>query len=515
MSAKSIVDVSLAQPGLTYSRDLFGHFIEHFHRQIYGGIYEPGSPLSDERGFRLDVIEAMRELKPTVVRWPGGCFVSSYHWVDGVGPERTPHYDKAWRVFDPNTFGTHEFIDWCEAIGAAPFICTNAGTGTAEEMSDWVEYCNLPSGSRWSNLREANGRPDPLGVPFWSIGNENYGDWEIGAKTSEEWAVLVRESAKMMRRVDGSIKLATAARADLDWTLPLLQAAGKYLDLVSIHGYWDKLDTVDEPSPYLTAVGASLGPQEDIQRTADIIGAVGLAGKVGIAFDEWNLRGWHHPWGNDEVSIAARDRNDDNSTYTMADALFSASFLNSCLRRADVVKMANIAPNVNTRGPLFVHPDGIVKRTTFHVMSMYANLLGSKVLDTHANAPELGGAGVPVIDSLATIDESNSRLTLVLVNREPESSTTCEVRIAGHDLDGVFDATVLDGPDKDAYNDIDRPDAVVPRKGKAQFKNGLVELPPHSVSIVEVDLPISYTAGAVVADARVGGWSLSPKGWER
>jgi alpha-N-arabinofuranosidase len=123
------VDISVAQPSLGYSRNIFGHFIEHFHSQVYGGIFDPASPLSNQMGFREDVIEAIRELAPSVVRWPGGCFVSGYHWVDGVGPQRRPHYDKAWRVTDPNTFGTHEFVDWCAAIGAEAYICTNAGTG--------------------------------------------------------------------------------------------------------------------------------------------------------------------------------------------------------------------------------------------------------------------------------------------------------------------------------------------------------------------------------------------------
>ncbi|WP_198961826.1 hypothetical protein [Pseudonocardia sp. MH-G8] len=142
--------VALNRPAVEYSRGIFGHFIEHFHRQIYGGLFDPGSPLSDQQGFRTDVIEAIQELRPDVVRWPGGCFVSGYHWLDGVGPDRVPSWDKAWRVEDPNTFGTDEFIEWCRAVGTTPYICTNAGTGTAEEMSDWLEYCNLPAAGRWA-----------------------------------------------------------------------------------------------------------------------------------------------------------------------------------------------------------------------------------------------------------------------------------------------------------------------------------------------------------------------------
>ncbi|GAB2582778.1 alpha-L-arabinofuranosidase C-terminal domain-containing protein [Microlunatus antarcticus] len=517
MTAVASVDVSLDAPPTTYAREVFGHFVEHFHRQVYGGIFSPGSPLSDEQGFRADVVEALRELAPPVVRWPGGCFVSSYHWLDGVGPDRRPHYDLAWRVTDPNTFGTAEFVAWCRAIGAEPYVCTNAGTGTAKEMSDWVEYCNLPAGSgRWADLRAEHGSPDPFDVRFWSIGNENYGDWEMGAKTPAEWASLVRESAKMIRHVDEDVSLLTAARADLGWTLPLLTAAGSNLDLISIHGYWDVLNLVEAPSDYLTAVGRSLGPQSDIERTRDILGAAGLAERVGIAFDEWNLRGWHHPDGDRPELIAARDLNDVNSTYTMADALFSASFLNACLRHGDVVKMANIAPTVNTRGPLYVHPTGLVRRTTFHVLAMYAHLLGGRVLASTALADGLTGADVPVIDHLATVDEAGTRLSLVLVNRDPTAAVACDVRLGGHVLDGAYDATVLDGPSADAYNDVDHPGTVVPRPVTVGVHAGRTSLPPHSLTVVHVDLPLAHGAGEVGLRPTDGAaWHATPRGWYR
>ena len=164
---------------------IYGHFIEHFHRQIYGGVYDPGNELSDEDGFRTDVLDAMRKIKVPILRWPGGCFVSSYHWKNAVGSNRKPMFDKAWRVEDPNTFGTDEYIKMCRKIGCEPYICTNAGTGTAEEMSDWAEYCNLPNEGEFAKWRIENGYEEPHKVRYWSIGNENYGFWEIGAKTAD------------------------------------------------------------------------------------------------------------------------------------------------------------------------------------------------------------------------------------------------------------------------------------------------------------------------------------------
>ena len=502
------IDIATARPAVPYSRDVFGHFIEHFHRQVYGGIFEPGSPLADEQGFRLDVLDALRELRIPNVRWPGGCFVSAYHWLDGVGPDRSPTYDKAWRVTDPNTFGTDEFLEWCRRLGAEPYLCTNAGTGTPEEMADWLEYCNLPQGSRWADRRVANGHPDPYGVRFWSIGNENYGDWEIGAKSAPEWARYVTEAAKMMRRTDPTVSLMAAAVDDLDWALPLLRSAGKYLDYVSIHGYWDRLDAVNDPSGYEEAMAMTLEPERAISRMEAVIRASGE--DVAIAFDEWNLRGWHHPWEPGAAAIAARDLNDDESTYTMADAVFSASFLNACLRHASTVKMANMAPTVNTRGPLFVHPGGVVRRTTFHVLSMYANLLEAEVLDTAVWSTSMDAAGteVPTVDAIATVDPATGAVAVALVNKSATEEARCELRVDGLLPSGRIGSTVLGSDSPDAYNSIAAPDAVQP-EARELGSDGSVVLPPHSVTICR------FEASPRTADR--AGWQLSGLGtdWRR
>ena len=365
------VSVMPGAPKVKYSKMIFGQFIEHFDNQVYGGLYDPESKFADEDGFRKDVIEALKEIKTPIVRWPGGCFVSTYHWLDGVGKERTPVYDKTWQVEDPNTFGTDEYIKWCRKVGCEPYICTNAGTGTPEEMSDWVEYCNLTIG-KYGRMRAANGHPEPYNVKYWSVGNENWGAHELGARTVQEWGPMVRESAKLMRSVTKDAKLFAAATSDKNWTMPLLREAGPYLDYIAIHGYWDPLFHVNNPAPFLKCMMKTDAPEQDIQRTIGILDEAGFGGgKIKIAYDEWNLRNWHHPWHGDlrrGFDLEARRKNDMASTYTMADALFSACFLNACLRHSDVVDIACFAPVVNTRGPIFVHPDGIVRRTTFYVL---------------------------------------------------------------------------------------------------------------------------------------------------
>lgn len=468
-----------------YHRMIFGQFLEHFHRQVYGGVFEPGSPRSDENGFRLDVVEAMRELNVPIVRWPGGCFVSAYHWKHGIGADRQPSYDKAWRVEEPNTFGTDEFVAWCGLIGAEPYICTNAGTGSPEEMSDWVEYCNLESMGRWARARQANGCNGPHNVKYWSIGNENYGAWEMGAKTASEWGRFVAESAKMMKRVDPNIMLFAAALANADWTMELLRQAGDYLDYVSIHGYWDRLQQADNPSDYETCMTRSVKPEDAIRKTEHIIAAAGYEGRIGIAYDEWNLRSWHHPREGD---VQERDKNDINSTYTMADAVFSACFLNACLRHSGSVLMANMSPVINTRGPLFAHPDGIVKRTTFHVMAMYANHLEANVMDTWAEIAPLQCAGksVPVVDAIATCDDDKKRWSIAIANRSPDQTIECELSLGEHGLSGQYPALVLSGATPDDYNDIDCPDRVIPQEAEMTFEQGMVAFPPHSVTIMRI-----------------------------
>ena len=479
--AKLKIDFNSA--GQPYDRMIFGQFIEHFHRQIYGGIFDPGSKLSDEQGFRKDVIAALREMKVPVVRWPGGCFVSSYHWLNGTGEARTPEYDKAWQVEEPNTFGTDEFIAWCRKIGAEPYICTNAGTGTAEEMSDWVEYCNQNVG-KFGRMRQTNGHTDPYSVNYWSIGNENWGGHEIGAKSISEWGPLVRESAKMMRRVSPDIKLFAAALSSRDWTLPLLKDAGDLLDFVSIHNYWDGDHDNFNPASYLECMMKTTLPENDIKNTIAILNESGYRGRIKIAFDEWNLRGWLHPGlfnSRQKMDIAARDKNDINSTYTMADALFAACFLNTCLRNAKDVKIACFSPVVNASGALFVHPKGVVKRTTFHVFSLYTNNLQPIIVPSVVNSDSLtyNGKSVPAVDVIVTTNYDRKVISLVLVNKDPENVVDCDLGFESGT--NRVNAIILSGDSPDAFNDIETPDRVIPKYCQLEMKNGHVLIPAHSL----------------------------------
>lgn len=490
LAAQNTVSIKQDATAIQYNPMIFGHFIEHFDTQVYGGIFQPGHPLSDEDGFRKDVIEAMKEIKVPIVRWPGGCFVSTYHWTGGIGPERRPVYDKSWQVEDPNTFGTDEYIKWCRKVGCEPYICTNAGTGTPEEMSDWVEYCNLSIG-KWGRLRAQYGNPEPYNVKYWSVGNENYGTWELGARTVQEWGPLVRESAKLMRSVTKDVKLFAAATAGADWTLPLLREAGWTLDYISIHGYWDPLHHVNNVTPYLDCMFRTDGPENTILSTINLLDQAGFGGgKLKIAYDEWNLRGWHHPWHGDlrrGFELEARRKNDINSTYTMADALFSACFLNACLRHSDIVDIACFSPIVNTRGAIFVHNKGILKRTTYYVFWMYTNLLEKFMIPVEGTYNQLtkGDQKTGVLDVLLTSNEDRSHYVYAVVNKSPDKSQTLKLDFAGKKAPKTIKATVLSGSSPDDYNDINR-EHVKPVQQSLKVHDGMVDIPAHTLAFINV-----------------------------
>ena len=481
---------------------LYGHFLEHFHRQIYGGVYDPTSKFADEDGFRTDVLDALRRIKTPIIRWPGGCYVSAYDWHYGVGRKRIPTYDKAWRVEESNGFGTDEFVKLCRKLGCEPYICTNAGTGSAEEMSDWVEYCNLKDMGHLAKERIENGYPEPHNVKYWSIGNENWGGHEIGAKDAEEWGKLVRESAKMMLRVDPTLELSAASIDNLDWNINLLRTAGEYLDWISIHSYWDGSPDGDTYADYDSVM---LRTGEDISGCIDrvraYLTALGLEKRIKVAYDEWNLRGWYHPnfidtWNRDKYRgedgdfyrnqvIGQRDKNDNNSIYTMADAVFSAAFLNTCLRNCDLVKMACFSPIVNTRGAVFTHADGIVLRPQYFVFELYSNLLKDTVLDSWTeDVPQIAGEGktVDAVDVVITCDDGE--YAIAAVNKDAKNPQTVALNMLEGSVSEMRIHTV-NGSSENSYNDIGRTEVGITVSEWMPF-DGSITLAPHSVNVIEL-----------------------------
>jgi alpha-N-arabinofuranosidase len=295
-----------------------------------------------------------------------------------------------------------------------------------------------------------------------------------------------------MRATDPDIKLLGPVwRPKSEWYGPLLDAAGEDLDYIGVHQYWIR---TDKETPYAKC---NANPEKSLSQVIKLLEDTGYRGKVKIAFDEWNLRGWYHPnfprkspvRPDDEKAagfIAMRELNALARQYTMADAIFSACFLNACLRHCEDIGMANMAPIVNTRGPLYVHPDGIVRRTTFHTMKMYANDLEARVAPLEVEQPGSERNNTLKIDGIATVDETGGRWAIALVNRDASQTIPCTVKLGDRLLDGVFDATILADESPEAFNDVERPDRIVPEKIPMKFSQGVVRLPPHSLTIVRV-----------------------------
>lgn len=489
---KASIVIDTDEPAKKYDPMIFGGFIEHLGKQIYGGFFEPGSPLADKKGFRLDVIEAIKELKVPVIRWPGGCFVDSYHWKKGVGEVRQPYDDDRWGVLEPNTFGTHEFIELCRLIGAEPYICQNS-LASIQEMADWVAYCNNKTG-KLAEMRKKNGHSEPFNVRYWSVGNEKGGNRYIDK---------VRDTAIAMKQVDPSIQVTCSGAHGPDAYINpyLFPTAGKHLNLLSIHEYWIPNYQKHHTPDYLSCMMLSEKPDSHIGTVIKSLNKAGMRERLKIAFDEWNLRSWHHPGfsGHEakkvdyddpviKALIKARDKSLEPSLYTMADALFCASFFNACLRNADDVTMANIACIVNQTGPLYVHPKGIVKRTHFHTMAMYANLLQAHVAKMQVNSERLthGSESVAMVDAIATVDQSGKKWAVAMMNRHPSKEVACTLKMAEQLVDGTYEATILTGGSPDAYNDIEHPNRVAPKKIELTFKKGITSLPPHSLAIVDI-----------------------------
>src|SRR3954447_10996868 len=343
-------------------RRIFGGFIEHLGRCIYGGVYDEGSALSDEHGFRTDVLDALRTLKMPHLRWPGGNFVSGYHWLDGVGPkdERPRKSELAWLSEESNRFGTDEFIEYCRVLGTDPYICINMGTGTIDEAQAWVEYCNGTGNTYWANLRRTNGHEEPYNVRYWGLGNELYGGWQLGAATADDYVKKAREFAKVMKLTDPSIELISCGKDGWsDWDRVVIDGLAPIVDYHSVHIYTGSSD-------YYSNVFAPHQAERAIRVCSALIERARylqtIDRPIGIAYDEWNV--WYR-----ERSPEAR-KGGIEEQYDLSDALAIATYLNIFVRECKSVPMANLAQAVNVIAPIFTSPDGLFFQTIYHPLRL-------------------------------------------------------------------------------------------------------------------------------------------------
>ncbi len=420
-------------------RRVFGSFIEHLGRAVYGGIYEPGHPMADENGLRMDVIKMINELDVPIVRYPGGNFVSGYNWEDGVGPVelRPQRLELAWGVTEPNKFGTNEFMQWCKKAKTAPMMAVNLGTRGPDEARALVEYCNHKSGSKYSDMRIAHGFKDPWNVNLWCLGNEMDGPWQMCAKTAEEYGRTANEAAKMMKWVDGSIETVLCGSSSRymntfgEWEQKTLEIAYDNVDYVSLHQYYDnhRQDTA-------SFLAKNLDLDDFIYSViciCDYVKAKKRTKKqINLSFDEWNV--WYHSNGApvERWSIAPNQLED---IYNFEDALVVACMLITLLRHADRVKIACLAQLVNVIAPIFTKTGGGAFRQTifypFAAMSKYARGNALKPIIDCPKYDCKDFTDVPYLESVASYDEENEEVALFVVNRSMEEDVQLDISLLG------------------------------------------------------------------------------------
>lgn len=455
-------------------RRTFGSFVEHLGRCVYTGIHDPEHPDADEDGFRPDVMELTRQMGVSTVRYPGGNFVSGYRWEDGVGPrdQRPVRLDLAWHSSDPNLVGVDEFMRWCEKTGVEPMMAINLGTRGVQEALDLLEYCNVPGGTHFSDLRRKNGREEPYRIKMWCLGNEMDGPWQIGHKTAHEYGRLAAETARAMRMIDPTVELVVcgSSSAEMDtfgaWEHTVLTETYEFVDLISAHAYyWDKDDDMGSFLASATNMDHFI---ESVAATADAVRAAGKHTKrINISFDEWNVwymdRAESVPPKGDDWPVAPVLLEDH---YTVADAVVVGNLLISLLRHTDRVHSASLAQLVNVIAPIMTEPGGrAYKQTTYYPFEQAAKFAAGDVLQVGIDAPtyETKKYGdVSTVDAVATRDPETGAVTVFAVNRHQDEAAQLRIdlRTLG-DLD-LVEATQLTHDDLTWRTTADDDARVVP-----------------------------------------------------
>ena len=474
---------------------IFGGFLEHMGRAVYQGIYDPGCAHADAEGFRSDTLGALARLKMTAMRYPGGNFASGYHWQDGIGPRNTRPVTRelAWQSTETNQIGTDEFIHLSQRMDWEPMLTVNLGTGTPEEARNWVEYCNSPAGTRYASSRAANGNIQPYGVKLWCLGNEMDGPWQLGHVPAGQYAIRAQQAAKMMKDVDQTIELVASGSCNislptyLEWDRQVLEYLGDQVDYISMHRY---VGNPDDDTPDYLAVTNSIDRQiEEMDTTCRYVQARGHHHKRAyLCFDEWNV--WYKNHQMDGEGQVAPHLIEE--VYNLEDALVVAGFLNSFIRHADVVKIANLAQIVNVIAPILTRGDEMLIQSIFYPFEMFSSRREGISLRPNLQGPTYAGRtnGItPYIDSSAIL--AGDRLHIFLVNRSLTQSAPIEVHLAGRRMLGLENGEILSGPDAKSANSFEQPDLIrsnLWRDVKVTDGYATLELPVLSVAALTLSI---------------------------
>jgi alpha-L-arabinofuranosidase len=504
-TARIILDTDF-RVGQVDSR-IYGAFVEHLGRAVYGGIYEPGHATADEMGFRGDVLEMVRELGVPFVRYPGGNFVSGYDWHDGVGPapERPRRLDLAWRSTETNEIGTDEFAAWARRAGAEVNLAVNLGTGDIAEARNLVEYCNHPGGNYWSDLRRAHGVAQPHGVKTWCLGNEMDALWQLGHKTADEYGRLACQTAIAMKWVDPGIELVACGSSHgkmptfPQWEATVLDHVYEYVDYLSLHFYARNVD--DDPGAFLAQ---SLAMDEQIRTviaTCDFVKAKKRQARTMLlAFDEWNV--WYHTREADRALLKDHPWQLApplcEEPFTLEDALVVGCMMITLLKHANRVKIACLAQLVNAIAPISTATGGGAWRQATYFPFLHASHFGrGDVLDLHISSPCYASREfdeVPLLEAVATIDEEQGRAAIFAVNRGQDEALLLEGDLRALPGYEVVEHLVLEHVNPKAINTLARPQEVWPHpRGDASLRDGVLtaRLPKLSWNVIRLDMSAS------------------------
>ena len=485
----------------TIDKRMYGSFIEHLGRAVYGGIYEPDHPTANELGFRQDVLKLVRELNVPIVRYPGGNFVSGFNWEDSVGrrDQRPARLDLAWSTTETNQVGLHEFADWAEQAGSEIMYAVNLGSRGADAARNVVEYANHPSGSYWSDLRIKNGRKDPFNIKLWCLGNEMDGPWQMCHRTAFEYGRVANEAAKMMKWVDPSIELVACGSSAYDmptfgkWEYEVLSECYDSVDYVSLHRYYGN-PTNDTPG----FLARNMDLDAFIKSVVAICDAVGgtkhSKKKLNLSFDEWNV--WYHSAEQDKEIVKRAKWGKAlpllEDIYNFEDALLAGCILITFLRNADRVKIACMAQLVNVIAPIMTREGGGAWKQTIFWPLYHASKYGrGTALRPIVKSPVYDCSdyeGVPVVDATATMDDEG-HVTIFAVNRDPaeDAQLCCDLRDFGEKK--ILGHTVLHHDDVKAVNTEENPDNVSPKEMTGDTLDGgklTARLPALSWNVIRL-----------------------------
>jgi alpha-N-arabinofuranosidase len=491
-------------------RRLLGAFLEHLGRAIYTGVYEPGSPRADAKGFRTDVIAEVKGLGVPIMRYPGGNFVSGYNWLDGVGPKdkRPTVLERAWNSLETNQFGTNEFIEWCQLVGTEPLLGFNLGTGTPEQAVAYVEYCNVDKGTRWSELRREHGYAEPHNVRYWCLGNEMDGPWQMGTMPAREYGRKARDSARQIRVLDPTTQLIACGSSNtilptyLVWDREVLEECYDQVDGISLHNYYGNTAalTGNDSARYL-AMNLDMDRQiQEIAAVCDYVQGVKKSPKrLWLSFDEWNV--WYRARGglfaNGQRKFAPRLLEEE---YNLEDALLVGGFLNTLLRRADRVRVGCLAQIVNVIAPLMTDATSVLRQTIYYPYAWALKHARGRVLDLQVESetyPIRAGTlradfarddVVPYLDVVATHEPKDGAVSILMLNRDLQSDRDLVVEFRELTPQRVVAAETLTGADLKAANTFARPTLVVPRPLEAPRAGATMtfRLPARSYSVVQL-----------------------------